>query len=294
MQYTMHYYQKLTLIIVTYKSDDIIFKFLKKVPTKIKVIIVENSKNKLLKIKIQKRFKNVKVFLRSNQGVASSINFAVKKINTKYFIHLSPDLDLNFKDIKKFFYYAKKLNNDFCALGPRFLKTKKKGHVQIDKNLKIGEIDSIHGSYMFMNKKKFNKIGGWDRNIFLFFEETDYCYRGKKQKLCSYQINSIKAKTIDTTVKIKDKNLKQKWQYLLRWHFIWSKFYVSRKKYGKMVSLFLFLPLIIRILFRLFIYKITNNHQKFTKFKFRFNGLYNSIKGNKSFLRIEDIKSDQI
>ena len=62
LRYTMHYYEKLTLIIVTYKSDDIIFKFLKKVPKKIKVIIVENSKNKLLKIKIQKRFKNVKVF----------------------------------------------------------------------------------------------------------------------------------------------------------------------------------------------------------------------------------------
>ena len=64
-------------------------------------------------------------------------------------------------------------------MGPRFLKTKKKGHIQIDKNLKIGKIDSIHGSYMFINRNRFNEIGKWDKNIFLFFEETEYCYRGK-------------------------------------------------------------------------------------------------------------------
>ncbi len=51
------------------------------------------------------------------------------------------------------------MNDNFSALGPRFLRTKKKGHNQIDTNLKIGKIDSIHGSYMFMNKKNFNKIG---------------------------------------------------------------------------------------------------------------------------------------
>ena len=39
------------------------------------------------------------------------------------------------------FKFANDLKDKFCALGPRFLKTKKKGHIQIDKNLKIGKID---------------------------------------------------------------------------------------------------------------------------------------------------------
>ena len=144
---------------------------------------------------------------------------------------------------------------------------------------------------MFMNKKKFNEIGGWDKNIFLFFEETDYCYRAKKKKLYCYQINSIKTQTIDTTVKIKDEKIKRNWQSLLRWHFIWSKFYVSKKKYGYLISIVLFLPIIIRILFRLSIYYISKNDPKFTKYKFRLSGLYHSILGNKSFLRLKDIKN---
>ena len=284
------YYEQLSIIIITYKSDEIIFDFVKKIPKKLKIIIVENSKNLNLKKKLEKKYKNLKVYLRKNEGVSSSLNYAVKKIKTKYFIHLSPDLDLNFDDIRKFFKFANDLEDKFCALGPRFLKTKKKGHIQIDKNLKIGKIDSIHGSYMFINRNRFNEIGKWDKNIFLFFEETEYCYRGKIKNLFSYQINSIKTQTIDTTVKIKDEKIKKNWQNLLRWHFIWSKFYTTKKKYGFILSLIIFIPIIIRISFKLFFHNITGDNDQLNKYKFRFKGLINSILGRKSYLRLENMK----
>ncbi len=284
------YYEQLSIIIITYKSDEIIFDFVRKIPKKLKIIIVENSKNLNLKKKLEKKYKNLKVYLRKNEGVSSSLNYAVKKIKTKYFIHLSPDLDLNFDDIRKFFKFANDLEDKFCALGPRFLKTKKKGHIQIDKNLKIGKIDSIHGSYMFINRNRFNEIGKWDKNIFLFFEETEYCYRGKIKNLFSYQINSIKTQTIDTTVKIKDEKIKKNWQNLLRWHFIWSKFYTTKKKYGFILSLIIFIPIIIRISFKLFFHNITGDNDQLNKYKFRFKGLINSILGRKSYLRLENMK----
>ena len=104
--------------------------------------------------------------------VASSINFGVSKLNTEYFIHLSPDLSVNFNQIKIFFYYAKKLDDNFCALGPRFLNTKKKGHIQIDEKLKIGKINSIHGSYMFMKKKRSIKDCDWRKS----WQNIDYKY----------------------------------------------------------------------------------------------------------------------
>lgn len=285
------YFDQITIIIVTYKSDEIIYKFINKIPKKINVIVVENSKNLKLKKKLEKKYKNTKVYLRKNQGVGSSINFGVTKTKTKYFIHLSPDLSINFSDIPIFFKYAKILNDNFCALGPRFLNTKKKGHKQIDKKLKIGKIDSIHGSYMFMNKEKFLKIGGWDENIFLFFEETEYCYRGNLKQLYCYQINKIRAETVDTTVKIKNNKLKQNWQSLLRWHFIWSKFYMYKKKYGILISLIFFVPIIIRIFFKLTFYSIFYNKDILRKYKFRLSGLFNSIIGNKSYLRLNHIKN---
>ena len=117
------HFQDLTIIIVTYKSDEIIFDFVKKIPKKINVIVVENSKNYQLKEKLEKKYKNIKVYLRNNEGVSSSLNFGVKKTKTKYLIHLSPDLEVNYNQIEIFFKYAKILNNNFCDLA-QFLNTK--------------------------------------------------------------------------------------------------------------------------------------------------------------------------
>ena len=34
---------------------------------------------------------------------------------------------------------------------------------------------------MFIDKDIFFKIGKFDENFFLYFEETEYCYRAKKK-----------------------------------------------------------------------------------------------------------------
>ena len=285
----MKNFDKLTIILITYKSDDIIYDFIKKIPNNIKTIIIENSENIELKKKIENKFSNTSVFLKKNNGFSSAFNLAVKNVKTDYFIHLSPDILLDFNDIDIFFEYAEKLNNKFCVLGPRFINTKKRGHKQIDQNLEIGKIRSIHGSYMFFNKKNFYEIGEWDENIFLYFEELLFCTKGNKKKLFSYQINKIKVETKGTTVVISNPSERNKWLDLLIWHFIWSKFYVSKKRYGFTISIIIFIPLIIRLFIRLIIYGIIKNKSKYRKYKFRFNGLYNSIFGKKSFLRIEDI-----
>ena len=50
-----NYLKDLTIIIVTFRSDEIIYKFIKKIPKEIAVIVVENSKNLKLKKKIRKK-----------------------------------------------------------------------------------------------------------------------------------------------------------------------------------------------------------------------------------------------
>ena len=281
----MNIYNQLTMILVAYKSELIINYFVKKIPKKIKVIIIENSQNNLLKKRLEKKYKNIKVFLKENEGVSSSINYAAKKIKTKYFLQISPDIIFDYKKISVFIKYAKKLKNRFSALGPRFSNVDKKSHKQINKDLTIGEIDSIHGSFMFINKKIFNEVGGFDKNFFLYFEETDYCYRAKKKNLKSYQINSVTVKSKGRSVLLKNKIEKKKLNNILIWHFIWSKYYFYNKKFGKIISLTIFVPTIIRIKFKIFLNIILNNKEQIEKYKIRLDGLINSIKGKKSSLR---------
>jgi len=277
--------KKITVILIAYKSEKLINAFVKKIPNTIKVIIIENSNNLLLKRKIEKKYKNIKVYIKKNEGVSASINYAVKKIKTEFFLQISPDIKFDYMDLNKFIGIAKKLDNKFSALGPRFLNVNNKSHKQINKNLKIGSINSIHGSFMFINKKKFKEIGGFDNNFFLYFEETDYCKRASNVGLKAYQINEIKVKTEGRSVLIKNKKEKKKLNNILIWHFIWSKYYFTKKNYGLMLSLLIFLPIMIRIILRIVFYQIINKKELIEKYKYRLSGLMNSISGKNSSLR---------
>jgi len=271
-----------TIIIITYKSDKIIYDFIKKIPSKYKTIIIENSQNYLLKKNIEEKYKNISFYIRENNGLSSALNFAVEKVDTKYFLQISPDLQFDFQDLDIFLNYAKKLNNSFAALGPRFINVKNKSHKQINKNLQFGEVDSVHGSCMFINKENFYKIGKFDENFFLYFEETDYCRRAKFIGYKSYQINEITAKQVGRSVIIDKKgNLDN----ILTWHFIWSKFYFSKKKYGLIISIFFFLPTLLRSLFKFCFTIMINNKKENDKYKYRIKGLLNSFIGKKSYLR---------
>ena len=76
--------------------------------------------------------------------------------------------------------YAKKMNDQFSVIGPRFLNASKKGHFQTNPKYKIKKIHNVHGSTIFFCKKVFLKNKGFDPNIFLYWEETDYTKRAIK------------------------------------------------------------------------------------------------------------------
>tara|TARA_B100001093_G_C26132990_1_gene719983 strand:- start:161 stop:574 length:414 start_codon:yes stop_codon:yes gene_type:complete len=136
---------------------------------------------------------------------------------------------------------------------------------------------------MFINKKNFNLIGKFDENFFLYFEETEYCYRAQKKGYYSYQINLVKVKTRGRSVEIQSDN--QQLDNILVWHFIWSKFYFSKKKYGNLISVIIFTPLLLRICFKILFYKIFINEKIINKYRFRLDGLLKSILGKSSNLR---------
>tara|TARA_B110000444_G_scaffold217735_1_gene216896 strand:- start:111 stop:530 length:420 start_codon:yes stop_codon:yes gene_type:complete len=138
---------------------------------------------------------------------------------------------------------------------------------------------------MFINKKRFKEIGGFDNKFFLYFEETDYCKRAFNRGLKAYQINEIKVKTEGRSVFINNKKEKKELNNVLIWHFIWSKYYFTKINYGNLISLFIFLPTMIRIIFRIFLYRLINNKKNEEKYKYRFNGLVSSLMGKNSSLR---------
>jgi len=280
---------KISIVLVCYNSSFKLRKFVKKIPNATKIYIIDNSKDYSLK-KLFRNKKNVKIYFTKNDGYGSSINFAAKKINTPYFLVVQPDVSgIKKNSLIKFYKYAKKLKDKFSVIGPHFLNASISGHYQTNLKYKIKEIHNVHGSTMFFNKKIFNKNKGFDKNIFLYWEETDYSKRASKNGYKAYQLNIVKVKH-EKGKAVKTTNQKDinKLENLYTWHFIWSKFYYFNKHYGKIISLVYFTPIIIRILFRINIYKLIKSN-KYTKYYCRWDALKSSILGKKSSMRLNKI-----
>ena len=279
----------LTVVIISHKSGSKVNKFLKKISNLINIIIVDNSGDLNLRKSLKKR-KNTKILFMKNRGYGSAINYARNHINTKYFFVFSPDLEgINNALIYEFY---KKTNSklNFGALGPRFLNVTQKSHRQSNIENKIGKINAISGSAIFINVKAFDKINGFDSKIFLFFEENDFCRRLNKAGYNIYQLNNTFVKHSvginSGVVELSNNSLKNKLINLYNWHFLWSKFYYFKKHYGIFLTLIYFIPIIARTLFRVLLYKTLKEKDKELKYKSRFVGLYNSILGKASYKRL--------
>lgn len=282
--------KKISIVLVSYNSSFKIKKFIKNIPKETKIFIIDNSKDKTLK-KLFGNKKNIKIYYKKNEGYSSSINFASKKISTPYFLVVQPDVSgINKNSLITFFNYAKKLNDKFSVIGPHFKKAPKSGHFQTDLKYDIKKIHNVHGSTIFFNKKVFIKNRGFDSNIFLYWEETDYTKRALKNGYSAYQLNKVKViHEKGKAVRVKNSQDKERLLHLYSWHFIWSKFYFFKKHYGNFFAIFYFFPIILRIVIRIIFYKLTKN-KNIIKYYYRFDGIKNSILGRKSSMRLEKIK----
>ena len=86
-------YNQITVGIVTFKSENVIFNCLKSIKKIKNIIIFDNSNDKELEIKIKKKYPKIKFFLsKKNLGYGVANNQIIKKSKTPYIFILSPDV----------------------------------------------------------------------------------------------------------------------------------------------------------------------------------------------------------
>jgi|TARA_B100000780_G_scaffold192943_1_gene135949 GT2 family glycosyltransferase len=279
---------QITVVLISHNSKDLVINIIKKIYNKFNIIIIDNSNDLILEKQIKENYSKITIELINNNGYGAAINYACKLVKTKYFLVSNPDIyGLNEKNINEFTNAAKILNDNFSVLGPRFINADPKSHVQSDNKKNVEEMKFISGSCMFFKKEIFNFFGGFDENYFLYFEESDFCLRSHKIKK-NYQINNIIiTHNVGTSVSTKGTDERKNLEKLYTWHFIWSKFYYYKKHYTYPLAIVIFVPIMIRILFRIILSIYNKDIKKKEKYVERWSGLLNSIKGSKSFKRMK-------
>tara|TARA_B110001452_G_C15227072_1_gene425239 strand:+ start:173 stop:1018 length:846 start_codon:yes stop_codon:yes gene_type:complete len=276
--------KELTIIFVSFHSQKRIIKYLKQFKDKFKVIIVENSSDYSLKKKI-KRFSNSKVIInQKNTGFGAGSNLALRKVKTKYALQIDLDTKFSNESINKLVKQANKIR-DFAIVGPfvKNFKYKKKQFIKKKISKNINQMNFIDGCCLLFNMKQIKKIGFFDTNIFLYYEETDLikrCVDNSKKVLMIDNIKIYHEGRSSSNAK-----LNPIIEVNRNWHYMWSKFYYFKKHYNYFYAFIKIFHHFISSVFKVLINQIIGNEKKKLIYKARLSGCINAMLLKKSWFR---------
>ena len=229
------------------------------------IIITDNcsEKEEYLKLKTfcdSIPFTNLKLYRNKiNSGFGGGNMFGIQFANARYLAFINNDtlflndclsilkksLDTN-KNIRIAGAQAYKENGDFMIsldhfasptreiLGRNFLEiiNAKKYPKRKKVYTNPQKVNFVPGSFMFIHSDDFYEIGGFDTNIFLYYEETDLCIRLAKKSKFAYLVPEatfihFHGVSTERSLAIK-KELKISLLYIIRKHYgFWGHFLVS-------------------------------------------------------------------
>ena len=276
-------YNDVTIGIVTFKSEKVIFNCLKSIKNIKKIIIFDNSNDTELKYKISKKYPNIKFIIsKKNLGFGGGNNQILKKSKSKYVFLLSPDTILKNNCEHELLKQINKIK-DFSLIAPLAKENNYgffKGSKKVTNN-NFFEVDYVKGFAMLFNLKKIGKKQIFDKNIFLYLEEIDLCKRLRKKNHKIYICKNAKIIHIGA----KSSNLGFEYEKCRNWHWMWSNFYFQ-KKYSNYINAFLnYLPTAILYFLKTIIYFIILKDKKSKIYYYRLSGILNAIIGRKSWFR---------
>ena len=278
-------YNDITIGLVLFKSEEVIFKCLKSIKKVKKIIIYDNSNDLFLKNKIKKIYPNIIYILsKQNIGYGAGNNKIFKIAKTPYVFVLNPDTVLDKNCIPNLIFQSKKIGNNFSIISP---STRLKNYGYFDnhnesrtKIKNILDVDYVKGFSMLVNLRKLKKVNFFDNNFFLYLEEIDLCKRLKKINEKIYIIKNAKIKHLSAS----SSNIGFEFEKCRNWHWMWSNVYFDMKNKNFLTvfttSFVKMLNNYLKALFFIFI-----NPKKALIYYLRAAGIFSALAGCKSWYR---------
>ena len=198
-----------SIIIVNYKSWIPLEKCLHSINNQIdinpEIIVVDNNSSDDFIHSFKKKFPKVLwVENKSNSGFSKGCNIGAEKASNKFLIFLNPDTYLPNDCLKNLI--NKKLNFENSIIGIKQLNNKNKNThaygiflnlysfngiaralyrlLRLKSKSQLEKLDQfnpdwISGSFIFISKRLFNKIGKWNENYFMYYEDMDLCKKAR-------------------------------------------------------------------------------------------------------------------
>ncbi|MBI1937122.1 MAG: glycosyltransferase [Ignavibacteriales bacterium] len=219
----------LSIIIVNYNVKEFALNLLASINKALKnisseIILVDNASDDGSVELIGEKYPDVKIIVnKNNVGFGSANNQALEIAKGKYLLLINPDTIVKedtFAKMIEFFEAnpqagiagCKVLNPDgslqlacrrgfpgpwtsftkvmgLSTLFPKSRLFAKYNLTYLDEN-QTYEVDAVSGAFLMMRKSVYEKIGGFDRQFFMYGEDLDLCYRTQQAGWKVYYVNS--------------------------------------------------------------------------------------------------------
>jgi GT2 family glycosyltransferase len=267
---------KLSIVTLNYKTpqltiacvDSVYRQFTKEFESdKLEHLIVDNFSNDDSVVKIEKTlkeraYKNVKLIKNSeNAGFGRGCNFGVTHAEGEFVLFLNSDTQVENREFISMMDFlathpecailgGKMVNADgspqlsaakfytFIYILLMLLGFERLGFMKHSpKN--IQQVDWVSGGCMMVNKKIFEKIGGFDKHIFMYMEDMELCFRAKQKGYTTYFYPSTKvihaaqgsSNRTFAIVNIYHGILYFYWKYMPHWQFFLIQWLLRIKAY---------------------------------------------------------------
>lgn len=245
--------KNLTIVILTYNSLHVIGECLSKINLlKYKIVVVDNASSDGTTTFVEKNFSNIELIkLDKNVGYGNGNNVALNAVDTEFALVLNPDAFISEENIEKVLDVMKK-DELVASAGPLIFNQCQPSQAEIANRLKLIDGDVLGarklflkkdgdnvlvrfvvGAVLFLRTSIFKKIGFFDKNIFLFYEDDELSKRAEKNGYKNIMVLGAKALHIEgTSSKISLKTI-----YRRAWHFNgWSKLYWKKISKGSFAA----------------------------------------------------------
>ena len=189
-----------TVISVTFNSAQIIEKMLQSIPNHVAIKIVDNCSTDNISNTVS-GFNNCDVIENaSNQGFGRACNRGASETKSEFLFFLNPDATIKSDTISELEKFADR-NSKMGAANPLIKNKNNKTRLKMSsiipckdlprpKVSEIGEMPVLTGGALFIRRKVFEEIGGFDPYIFLYHEDHELCSRISKHGYSLWHVPS--------------------------------------------------------------------------------------------------------
>lgn len=185
---------QVTVVTVSFNSEAVLPAMLSSVPLGTPVVIVDNASRDQARLRqLADQYGARLVACERNLGFGVACNAGAELAETEFLLFLNPDAVLRTGAIEALLDAARR-HPEASAFNPRITHEDGSLHFKRRSNLlpkgewlsreglaQEGELPVLVGSAIFVSKRNFDRVGGFDPNIFLYYEDDDLSLRLRRE-----------------------------------------------------------------------------------------------------------------